>query len=138
MLFDCLHQLCFFYSLSSPNIPCKIQGEQDIEGKEIFDFIAHLYFWGHVYINRVLSTHFIHVIPVLVLLWFFFLLWLVDVSMLSNLVYSGPFPSKPTQDHKVSICITVMCMRISCCCTYCLQEGLMNMKIHFLYLHHLL
>ena len=64
---------------------------------------------------------------------FFCLLWLVDVSVLSNLVYSGPFPSKPTQDHKVSICITVMCIRNSCWCTYCLQEGLMSMKVHFLY-----
>ena len=69
---------------------------------------------------------------------FFCLLWLVDVSVLSNLVYSGSFLPKPTQDHKVSICIIVMCMRISCWCTYCLQEGLMSMKVHFPYSHHLL
>ena len=69
---------------------------------------------------------------------FFCLLWLVGVSVLSNLVYSGSFLPKPTQDHKVSICITLMCMRISCWCTYCLQEGLMSMKVHFLYSHHLL
>ena len=45
---------------------------------------------------------------------FFCLLWLVDVSVLSNLVYAGSFHPKPTQDHKVSICITIMCMRNSC------------------------
>ena len=62
---------------------------------------------------------------------FFYLLWLVDVAVLSNLVYAGSFHPKPTQDHKVSICITVMCMRNSCWCTYCLQEGLMSMKVFF-------
>ena len=45
---------------------------------------------------------------------FFCLLWLVGVSVLSNLVYTGSFHPKPTQDHKVSICITIMCMRNSC------------------------
>ena len=44
----------------------------------------------------------------------FCLLWLVDVSVLSNLVYAGSFHPKPTQDYKVSICITIMCMRNSC------------------------
>ena len=37
---------------------------------------------------------------------FFCLLWLVGASVLSNLVYIGSFHPKPTQDHKVSICIT--------------------------------
>ena len=60
-----------------------------------------------------------------------FLLCLVYVLVLSNLVYTGSFHPRPTQDHKVSICITVMCMRNSCWCTYCLQEGLMSMKVHF-------
>ena len=69
---------------------------------------------------------------------FFCLLWLLDVSVLSNLVYSGSFLPKPTQDHKVSICITIMCMRRSCWCTYCLQEGLMSIKVHFPYSHHFL
>ena len=45
---------------------------------------------------------------------FFCLLWLVDVPVLSNLVYAGSFHPKPTQDYKVSICITIMCMRNSC------------------------
>ena len=60
---------------------------------------------------------------------FFWLLWLVGASVLSNLIFTGSFHPKPTQDHKVSICITIMCMRNSCWCTYCLQEGLMGMKI---------
>ena len=60
---------------------------------------------------------------------FFCLLWLVGVSVLSNLVYAGSFHPKPTQDHKVSICIKIMSMRSSCLCTYCLQEGLMSMKV---------
>ena len=59
---------------------------------------------------------------------FFCLLWLVGVSVLSNLVYAGSFHPKPTQDYKVSICITIMCMRNSCWCTYCLK-GLMGMKV---------
>ena len=45
---------------------------------------------------------------------FFCLLWLVDVSVLSNLVYAGSLHPKPTQDYKVSICNTMMCMRNSC------------------------
>ena len=45
---------------------------------------------------------------------FFCLLWLVGVSVLSNLVYASSFHPKPTQDHKVSICITIMSMRNSC------------------------
>ena len=45
---------------------------------------------------------------------FFCLLWLVDEPVLSNLVYAGSFHPKPTQDYKVSICITIMCMRNSC------------------------
>ena len=69
---------------------------------------------------------------------FLFLLCLVDVPVLSNHVFSGSSLRKQAQDHKVSICITLMCMMISCWCTYCLQEGLMNMKVYFLYLHHLL
>ena len=69
---------------------------------------------------------------------FFCLPWLVDASLLSNLVYAGSFHPKPTQDYKVSICITIMCMRNSCWCTYCLQEGLMRMKVHFPHTHLLL
>ena len=60
---------------------------------------------------------------------FFCFLWLVDASVLSNLVYAGSFHPKPTQDHKVSICIKIMSMTSSCLCTYCLQEGLMSMKV---------
>ena len=67
----------------------------------------------------------------------FCLLWLVGVSVLSNLIFTGSFHPKPTQDHKVSICITIMCMRNSCRCTYYLQEGLMSMKVHFPYSHNL-
>ena len=59
---------------------------------------------------------------------FFCLLWLVDVPVLSNFVCAGSFHPKPTQDHKVSICIKIMSMRSSCLCTYCLQ-GLMSMKV---------
>ena len=62
---------------------------------------------------------------------FFCLLWLVDVPVLSNFVCAGSFHPKPTQDHKVSICIKIMSMRSSCLCTYCLQEGLMSMKVIF-------
>ena len=57
------------------------------------------------------------------------LLCLVGVLVLSNPVFSSSPLPKLVQDHKVSICITVMCMRNSCWCTYCLQEGLMSMKV---------
>ena len=57
------------------------------------------------------------------------LLCLVDDSVLSNLVYSGSSLPHLAQDHKVSICIKIMSMRSSCLCTYCLQEGLMSMKV---------
>ena len=60
---------------------------------------------------------------------FFCLLWLVDVPVLSNLVCAGSFHPKPTKDYKVNICIKIMSMRSSCLCTYCLQEGLMSMKV---------
>ncbi len=66
---------------------------------------------------------------------FLFLDCLVGVLVLSNCVLSSSPPPKPAQDHKVSICITLMCMMISCWCTYCLQEGLMGMKVHFPYSH---
>ena len=45
---------------------------------------------------------------------FFCLLSLVGTSVLSNLVYTDSYHPKPTQDYKVSICITIMCMRNSC------------------------
>ena len=61
----------------------------------------------------------------------FCLPWLVGVSVLSNLIFTGSLHPKPTQDHKVSICITIMCMSNSCLCTYYLQEGLMSMKVFF-------
>ena len=99
----------------------------------------HIFTFGDMSIfNMVPSTHSLHVIPILVLLWFLKLLCPVDVCVLSNLVYLGSSLPKLPQDHKVSIFITVMCMRISCWCTYCLQEGLMSMKVHFLYSYHLL
>ena len=60
------------------------------------------------------------------------LLWLVGVLVLSNPVFSSSPPPKPAQDHKVSICITLMCMMISCWFTYCLQEEFINMVVHFL------
>ena len=59
------------------------------------------------------------------------LLWSVGVSVLFNLVCAGSSHPKPTQDHKVSICIKIMSMRSSCLCTYCLQEGLMSKKVYF-------
>ena len=96
----------------------------------------HIFTFGDMSIsNGVPSTHCLHVIAILVLLWLFCLLCLIDVSVLSNLVYSGSSLPKLAQYHKVSICITLMCMKISCWCTYCLQEGLMCMKLHFPCLH---
>ena len=53
------------------------------------------------------------------------------VLVLSNAVFSSPLSQKSAQDHKVSICITLMCMMISCCCTYWLQEGFTNMEVRF-------
>ena len=98
--------------------------------ERILKFIAHLYLWGHVYNPMWYSVLTLYMSSQS---WyscgFFCLLWLVGVSVLSNLVYAVSFHPKPTQDYKVSICITIMCMRNSCWCTYCLQEGLMSMKV---------
>ena len=66
------------------------------------------------------------------LLWFSKTALLRSALVLSNFVFSSPLFPKPAQDHKVSICITLMCMMISWWCTYCLQEGFINMEVHFL------
>ena len=62
-----------FNSLSSPIIQYQIQGEKEFisKGRKSLEFIAYLYPLGTCqYPNRVLSTHSLHVIPILVLLWF--------------------------------------------------------------------
>ena len=103
-----------FCSLSCPNIPCRFRGSKTSKGRKSL-ILLHIFTFGDMSIsNGVLSTHSLHVIPVLVLLWFLLFARLVGVSVLANLVYIGPLLPKSTQDHKVSICITVMCMRISC------------------------
>jgi hypothetical protein len=87
-----------------------------IKGKKIFGIhCIYLYSLGTCLCpNRVLSTHSLHVIPVLVLLWFSELALASSVLVLSNPVFSSSPPPKPIQDHKVSICITLICMMISC------------------------
>src|SRR3954467_9758002 len=97
-----------FCSLSSPNIPCRFRGSKTSKGRKTL-ILLHIFTFGDMSIsNVVLSTHSTcHpslgsiVVP-------FCLLWLVDVSVLFNLVCAGSSHPKPTQDHKVSICITVM------------------------------
>ena len=142
MCYDCFALFALiFFSLPSPIIQYEIQGENEIISKvrKCLDFIAYLYSLG--------TCLYPIEYPVLTLYmssqsWYscglLFLLCLVDIPVLSNLVYSGSSLPKLAQDHKVSICITFMCMMISCYCTYCLQEGIMNMEVHFLYSHHLL
>ena len=138
-LFMCLFEIWFSVPYLLPVSHARFRGSKTSNGKKFFKFIAHLYLWGHVYIQcgtwYSLST--CH--PSLgTLVVSSCLLWPVDASMLSNLIFIGSFHPKPTQDHKVSICIIIMHMRNSCWCTYCLQEGLMSMKVHFPYSHHLL
>ena len=117
----------------------RFRGIKTSKGRKYLNSLHMFTFWGHVYtqIEYLVLTLYMSSQS-----WYScglrFLLCLVEVSVLSNPIFRGSFHPKPTQDHKVSICITLMCMRISCWCTYCLQEGLMNMKVYFLYLHHLL
>lgn len=76
------------------------------------------------------SSHSLHVIPVLVLLWFFKnALSRVFLCYLTLFSKAHSFKSQP-KTTRLSICITLMCMMISCYCTYCLQEGFINMKAH--------
>ena len=70
MCYDCFALI--FFSLSSPIIKYHIQGEKELvsKGRKSLEFIAYLYCLGTcLYPNRVLSTHSLHVIPVLVFLW---------------------------------------------------------------------
>ena len=115
--------LCYSYDLFCSDFcfpmfshyPIQDSGGERLLGKEIYEFIAYLYLLGTCLyqIEYSVLTHYMSSQS-----WyscgFFCLLWLVLVSVLSNLVCSGSFPPKPTQDHKVSICITLMCMRTSC------------------------
>ena len=137
-LFICFFELCFSVPYLLPVSHARFRGSKTSKGKKILKFIAYLSLWGHV--NTYRGTLYSLYMPSQS--WyscgFFCLLWPVGVSVLSNLVYAGSSHPKPTQNHKVSICIIVMWMRISCWCTNCLQEGLMSMKVHFSYFYHLL
>jgi len=115
------------YLLLVPHV--RFRGSETSKGKRSFKFIAYLYSWGHVKFMWYLVLTLYMSSQSWYSCDFFCLLWLVDASVLSNFVYAGSFHPKPTQDHKVSICITIMCMRNSCWCTYCLQEKLMSMKV---------
>ena len=47
-----MFMMCFcsdFVSLRSPIIQYKDSGGERLLGKEMFEFIAYLYLWGHVY-----------------------------------------------------------------------------------------
>ena len=137
-LFICSFQLWFSVPYLLPISHARFRGSKTSKGKKILKFIAYPSLWGHV--NTYRGT--LYSLYMSSQSWFSCgfscLLWSVGVSVLFNLVCAGSSHPKPTQDHKVSICITVMCMRNSCLCTYCLQEGLMSMKVHFPYSHHLL
>ena len=126
-----IFQPWFSVSYLLPISHVRFRGSKTPKGKKSVKFIAYLYSWGHVEFMWYLVLTLYMSSQSWYSCGFFCLLWLVDIPVLSNLVCAGSFHPKPTQDHKVSICITVMCMRISCWCTYCLQEGLMSMKVHF-------
>ena len=125
------------YLLPLSNI--RFRGRKTSKGRKSLEFIAYLYPWVHVYtqIEYLVLTLYMSSQS-----WYscvlLFLLCLVDVPVLSNLVYPGTSSSKLDKDHKVSICITLMCMKISCCGIYCLQERLVNMKVYYQHLHILL
>ena len=128
-LFICFYELCFSVPYLLPASHARFRGSKTSKGKKFIKFIAYLSLWGHVNIYR--GT--LYSLYMSSQSWyscgFFCLLWLVDVPVLSNFVCAGSFHPKPAQDHKVSICIKIMSMRRSCLCTYCLQEGLMSMKV---------
>ena len=69
--YDCFALI--FSSLSSPIIQYQIQGENELipKGRKSLEFLAYLSYLGTcLYPNKVLSTHSLHFIPILVLLWF--------------------------------------------------------------------
>ena len=70
VLFICIFQLWFAipYLLQISHV--RFRGSKTPKGKKSVKFIAYLYSWGHVESNVVPCTHSLHVIPVLVFLWF--------------------------------------------------------------------
>ena len=109
----CFALMLFPYFLPLSNI--RFRGSKTSKGRKSLNSLHIFTVWGHVYaqIEYLVLTHYMSSQS-----WYscglLSLLCLVGVSVLSNLVYSGSSLPKPAQDHKVSICITLMCMRISC------------------------
>ena len=101
------------YLLSLSNV--RFRARKTSKGRKSLEFIAYLYSWGHVN-NQI--EYLVLTLYMSSQSWYscvlLLLLYLVDVLVLSNLVYSGTSYSKLAQDHRVSICITIMCMMISC------------------------
>src|SRR3954466_1655641 len=56
-----------FCSLPSPNIPCRFRGSKTSKGRKSL-ILLHIFTFGDMSISNVVLT--LHVIPVLVLLWF--------------------------------------------------------------------
>ena len=121
IIFDCLHYLCCFFFCSDFLFPIFSQYPmQDSGGARHLRERNHLNSL-HIFTLGDMSNPMWYLVLTLYMSsqsWyscgFFCLLWLAGVSVLSNLVHAGSFHPKTTQDHKVSICITVMCMRNSC------------------------
>ena len=68
MLMICFALILFPYVLPLSNT--RFRGSKTPKEKKSVKFIAYLYSWGHVEFNVVPCTHSLHVIPVLVFLWF--------------------------------------------------------------------
>ena len=66
----CIFQLWFSVPYLLPISHVRFRGSKTPKGKKSVKFIAYLYSWGHVEFNVVPCTHSLHVIPVLVFLWF--------------------------------------------------------------------
>ena len=113
-LFICFFELCFSVPYLLPVSHARFRGSKTSKGRKSLNSL-HIFTFGDMSIsNVVLSTHSTCHPSLGTLVASFCLFWLVSASVLSNLIFTGSFHSKPTQDHKVSICITIMCMRNSC------------------------
>ena len=69
-MFICIFQLWFYVPYLLPISHVRFRGSKTPKGKKSVKFIAYLCSWGHVEFYVVPCTHSLHVIPVLVFLWF--------------------------------------------------------------------
>ena len=93
----------------------RFRGRKTSKGRKSLEFIAYLYSWGHVNIQ---IEYLVLTLYMSSQSWYscdlLFLLCLVDVLVLSNLVYPGTSLSQLAQAHKGRIGSPLLGRKISC------------------------